>query len=70
MMPQFTPTYWFSARWQMRASSIGATLLPARCIQEIAKASSTEAEELRPAPRGTSEAYAARMPSTGQARLA
>ena len=65
MMPQFTPTYWFSARWQMRASSIGGSATPAIFIHAMPNATSTEAEELKPAPRGTSEANAASMPCTG-----
>src|SRR5262249_24980318 len=42
---------------------MGAMLQPPSLIQATAQASSTEADELSPAPRGTSEASAAFKPS-------
>src|SRR5512142_2022662 len=64
MIPQRTPTYWFSALWHSRASSMAGRVQPPKDIQPTAKASSTDAEELSPAPRGTSEANTACMPAT------
>ena len=56
MMPQLTPTHWFSARWPSCAISVGdQTRLPATAKARNV-ASSTAALDARPAPSGTSPA--------------
>ena len=65
MIPQLTPTYLFSAFCPSSARFIEASIQPPSVCHAIMNAISTEADELKPEPRGTSEAKAAIMDGTG-----
>ncbi len=59
--PQFTPTYAFSARWQIRASSRGG-IAAGSAASAQAEASSRAADDERPEARGSDEARTPRKP--------
>ena len=54
MIPQFTPTQRFSARWARRAIAPASQSIPETAAKARAVASSSAALEERPAPMGTS----------------
>src|SRR4030042_6955528 len=63
--PDETPTYSFSAIWHNFASANLSIFHPEIACQVVAKATSTAAELLSPAPIGTSEVYTACIPPRG-----
>ena len=52
-MPQFTPTNWFSARWQSNAFFTGSSFHPPSASKTVATPHSSAAEELKPLLMGT-----------------
>ncbi len=58
MIPQATPTYSTSTRWASRAASRSGSSAPARRARATVAATSSAADELSPAPAGTSLATA------------
>ena len=54
MMPEFTPTYAFSARCESSASRSRGSAPPASACNAIAVATSSAADDESPAPAGTS----------------
>ena len=62
MIPQFMPTYRFSALWPTFAIRTGSHVIPAAPQKARAVASSSAAEEDSPAPMGTSPSTTASSP--------
>ena len=54
MMPQLTPTHWFSARWPSLAIAAGSQASSPAAAKARAVAISKAADDESPAPRGTS----------------
>jgi hypothetical protein len=69
MMPLCTPTHRFSTRCIARAMAGGSQAKPLDAAKAAATASSTAADDDRPAPRGTSEASAPSKPRKGVAHV-
>ena len=65
MSPDWTPTYWFSAFWQTRASASGSRDGGRSPASAQAVTSSSAADDERPAPVGRSDASAPRNPVSG-----
>ncbi len=68
MIPQFTPTNVFSARWQSRAKSGRDSSKPTNVCQVTAIDTSTAAEEESPAAMGTSLEIATSTPGKSNPR--
>src|SRR5258706_5830408 len=64
MMPQLTPTYLFSAFCPSNARRMDGRVQPPSVCQAIIYTISTEADELKPEPRGTSDAKTAFIEGT------
>ena len=62
MIPQATPTNSFSARWLKRDRRTGSRSSSKRALRAVAVATSTAAEDERPAPEGTSPSTTASKP--------
>ena len=63
--PHWTPTYTFSARWQMRARVIASTDVAASSSSAQAEASSIAADDDRPDAVGRVDAMTPRSPRRG-----
>ena len=66
MMPQFIPTYWFSAFWPSFAMCTGSQLASVAAAMARAVASSSAADEESPAPMGTSPSTTTSSPRVGR----
>src|SRR5260221_8458825 len=66
MIPQLTPTYLFSAFCPSNARRMDGNVQPPSVCQAIAYAISTAADELKPEPRGTSDAKTAFIEETAR----
>src|SRR5258706_1411899 len=64
MMPQLTPTYLFSAFCPSNARRMDGKVQPRSVCQAITFAIATEADDLKPEPRGTSDAKTAFIEGT------
>ena len=65
MIPQFIPTYWFSAFCPSFAMRTGSHGVPVAAARARAVASSSAAEDERPAPIGTSPSTTTSRPRKG-----